>query len=309
MAGPILLGDLGGTHCRFALLGDDGKPTQAHAYDDDDFTGVADVISHYVKEIGVAPSELVLAAAAPVTGSEIKLTNRDWAFRLDDLKARFGLARVRAVNDFEAQAWALPLLGPEDVISIGKVTTTPQGPMAVLGPGTGLGVAALLPTGGGWFAVPSEAGHVSFGPASTEEVAVFARVQNANPVSAETVLSGPGLERVHAALHPGAASASAAEIVTAAQAGDARARASVDLFVRLLGRFAGDIALVFKATGGVYVTGGVAQALGDAFDVGIFRQAFEAHPPYAALLATVPTNLIIRRQPGLLGCAVLARAG
>ena len=169
MPGPILLGDLGGTHCRFALLGDDGKPAQAIAYDDDDFAGVAEVIAHYLAEIGAKPSELVLAAAAPVTGAEIALTNRDWRFRPDDLKARFGLARVRAINDFEAQAWALPLLEP--------ATRSPSaGPparrMARCVCSAPERVSASPPwcrPRSGWFAVSSEAGHISFGPASAEE--------------------------------------------------------------------------------------------------------------------------------------------
>jgi glucokinase len=264
-------------------------------------------IARYLQTTGATPSEAVLAVAAAVTGPEIVLTNRDWRFRLDDLKAQFGLARIRVINDFEAQAWALPLLGPADLQHIGGPFEVAHGPKVVLGPGTGLGVAALITTDQGRFAVATEAGHVSFGPATTDEDAVFARLRKSSPVSAEFVLSGPGLERLHLALRPGTPFLAAAAIVAAARSGDSAALATTQLFARLLGRFAGDMALVFKAVGGVYVTGGVAQGIGDQFDVGRFREAFEAHPPYAALLARISTNLITRRQPGLLGCAALAR--
>jgi glucokinase len=309
MVETVLLGDVGGTHSRFALLGDDGRPAEARAYQNDDVESLQDVIARYLQAAGAAPREAVLAFAAAVTGPEIALTNRGWRFTLDDLKSRFGLTRIRAVNDFEAQAWALPLLGKEDLQHIGGPAEIGQGPKVVLGPGTGLGVAALVPTGARWFAVATEAGHVSFGPAAAEEDEVFARLRKTAPPSAELLLSGPGLQRLHLALHPGAPFLAAAALVAAARSGDAAAAATIRMFLRLLGRFAGDMALVFKATGGVYVTGGVAQGLGDHFDVAGFRAAFEAHPPYAALLAEIPTNLITRRQPGLLGCAALARQG
>jgi glucokinase len=303
----ILLGDIGGTHSRFALLGEDGRPGDARAYQNDDFGSLQDVIAQYLKDTGAAPAQAVLAFAAPLTKPEIALTNRDWRFRLEELEAQFGLSRVRAVNDFEAQARALPLLGDADLRHIGGTTEMPHGPKVVLGPGTGLGLAALMPDNDDWFAVATEAGHVSFGPAAADEEEVFARLRKSSPVSAEFILSGPGLQRLHLALHPGTPFLAAAALVAAARAGDAAALATTRLFVRLLGRFAGDMALVFKATGGVYVTGGVGQGLGDHFDVASFRAAFEAHPPYAAMLAQVPTNLITRRQPGLLGCAVLAQ--
>jgi len=309
MGHGVLLGDIGGTHSRFALLGEDGRPADARAYDNDDFAGIEAVIARYLEEGAAKPTEAVLAAAAAAIGPEIALTNRNWRFGVEDLKARFGLDRMRVVNDFEAQAWALPLLGAADLRHLGGPSDLGHGPKVVLGPGTGLGVAALIASDHGWFAVATEAGHMSFGPAMPDEDAAFARLRGTSRGSAEAVLSGPGLERLHIALHPETVACKAADIVAAARAHDASAIATTQLFVRLLGRFAGDMGLVFKATGGVYVTGGVAQGLGDDFDVAGFRAAFEAHPPYAELLARIPTKLIVRRQPGLLGCAALAQQG
>ena len=309
MGESILLGDIGGTHSRFALLGDDGRPAEARAYQNDDVGSLEGAIAQYLEETGAQPTQAVLAFATAVLGPEIALTNRNWRFRVAEIEAQFGLARLRAVNDFEAQAWALPLLGAADLQHIGGPVDMALGPKVVLGPGTGLGLAALIPMDRGWFAVATEAGHVSFGPTTEDEEDVFARLRQTAALSAERVLSGPGLQRLHLALHPGAPFLAAAAIVAAARSGDVAALATTRLFTRLLGRFAGDMALVFKARGGVYITGGVGQGLGDHFDVGRFREAFEAHPPYAALLAEIPTNLITRRQPGLLGCAVLAQQG
>jgi glucokinase len=166
-----------------------------------------------------------------------------------------------------------------------------------------------VPVGAGWQGVASEGGHVSFGPGAADEEAVFARLRAAHgPVSAETMLCGPGLERLFAAMHPAEKPRAAAAIVAGATADDAAAHACLTLFVRLLGRFAGDLALTFKALGGVYIGGGVAPRIAAFLDAPAWRAAFEAHPPYAALLRRIPTLLITHEEPGLLGCAAVARA-
>ena len=253
------------------------------------------------------PRGAVLAVAGPVHGDEIALTNRPWRFRLCDLSERFGLKPIHALNDFEALAWALPLLSDDDVRVIGANTQFNPGVKAVLGPGTGLGVAALVPDGKNWHVIASEGGHASFGAGARDEEPLFRRLhEDGLRVSAETLLSGPGLPRLHGALHPGTLRLKPEMIVTQARAGNREARATIAMFVRLLGRFAGDTALTFKATGGVYLTGGVALALNSLFDEAVFRAAFEAHPPYEKLLAAIPTALITYQEPGLLGCATIA---
>src|SRR5207302_4183778 len=165
---------------------------------------------------------------------------------------------------------------------LGRAIPPRPGPKAVLGPGTGLGVAALVPHGKEWIALASEGGHVSFGPAAADERIVFQRLaaSEGEPVAAETVISGPGLERIYRALNPFGIPLVARAIVSEARAGGSDARIAVDLFVRLIGRFAGDVALTLKATGGVYVAGGVAQKLGPLLDGAIFGAAFENHRPH-----------------------------
>jgi glucokinase len=290
-----------------ALAEPGGRPERIVAIEDDAVADLQSALRAYLDGLDEPPRAAVLAVAGPVEGRRIALTNRDWSFDLDALQAEFGFARIHALNDFEALAWALPALGAQDVRALGPAAEARCGAKVVLGPGTGLGVAALVPHGNGWLAVPSEGGHISFGPSAPDEASVFAHIaRSCDLVSAEHAISGPGLERLDAALRPERARREAKEIAAAATAGDATARAAVELFVRLLGRFAGDMALIFRATGGVYIAGGVALRLGALLDKGVFRAAFEAHPPYRELLASVPTFLITSVEPGLLGCAAFA---
>jgi glucokinase len=302
----VLVADIGGTTCRFAIIGPQGRPDRVIRFPNRDIPDMAAAIARYMGEAGVRPHAGVLAVAGPVDGDEIVLTNRGWRFRVEDLRMRLGFSQLFALNDFAAVAWALPALRAEDVAAIGPAIEAGAGAKVACGPGTGLGLAALIPEDHAWRVLASEAGHVSFGPANAEEEPVFARLRAiAGAVSAETVLSGPGLTLLHGALHPDAGSLSSEEILARAKEGDAASRATVMMFVRLLGRFAGDMALVFKA-GAVYLAGGVGEGLASLMDAREFRRAFEAHRPYQQLLATVPTFRITERTPGLIGCAVYA---
>jgi glucokinase len=302
-----LLADIGGSNTRFAVCEPGGRPERVMVVDNESVSGPEAAIRRYLGEAAVSPQIAVLAVAGLVDGDEIRLTNRDWHFNLAQVGERFGFARAHAINDFEAVAHALAVLQPDELRALGPVAAVCHGPRAVFGPGTGLGVAALLPHGKDWIAMASEGGHVSFGPAAPDERKVFQRLAQSLPaISAETVISGPGLERLYRAINPQSTPLVAKTIVAQAVAGDDDAVAAVDLFVRLLGRFAGDLALMLKATGGVYVAGGVCLKLGALLDEAIFRAAFEAHPPYRDLLATIPTWLIVCAEPGLIGCAAVA---
>lgn len=307
-ASSVLLADIGGTHSRFAVLGSNGRPDRVVSWDNDRFGGVEGAITTYLSEFGGKPKAAVIAVAGPVGGRDVALTNRNWRFNLDQLATQFGLSRVDAINDFEAQAWALGNLRRDEVRTLGLAVPALHGAKVVLGPGTGLGVAALVPADKGWQAVSSEGGHVIFGAAREDEDPIFARLHEHGPVSAEMVISGSGLPRLHGAVNPGAAPLTSAAIVQQALAGDPAAGATIKLFVRMLGRFAGDVALTFKAVGGVYITGGVTAKLGVLLDEKILRDAFEAHPPYEYLLRSIPTFTITAEHPGLVGCAALAMA-
>ncbi len=304
----ILLADIGGTNSRFALAGSTGRPERMVVIENDSVADIEAAIARYLNDIGARPGAAIIAVAGPIDGGEeVALTNRAWRFRRGELARRFGFAELRVVNDFEAIAWAVSRLGDDDVRRLGSAAGARAGIKAVLGPGTGLGIAALVPTSGGLTVVSSEGGHVSFGPRQEDEFEIFGWLLRENGMlSAETILSGPGLPRLLRALDRHSQARTAEAVVAAALAGEEAAKAAAGLFVRLLGRFAGDIALTFKAWGGVYIAGGVASRLGVLFDAEAFRAAFEAHPPYERLLADVPTLLMSRTEPGLLGCAALA---
>jgi glucokinase len=306
VAAPALIADIGGTTSRFALAESGLRPRFIVTVANDAVDSLEAAIDQYLGQIAEMPASAVLAVAGPVNGDEISLTNRDWRFRLPDLRERFGFTHVRAINDFEALAWALLGLAPTDTRPLGRHSEERRGAKVVLGPGTGLGVAALVPAGNGWQVVASEGGHMSFGPASDDEEPVFARLRaQCGHVSAETIICGRGLARLHLAVHPGAQPLGCEEIIAQAKAGNAAALATTALFTRLLGRFAGDVAVTFKAIAGVYITGGVANGLSTVLDEAVFRAAFETHPPYQKTLAATPTRLLTCPEPGLLGCAAL----
>jgi glucokinase len=304
----VLLADIGGSKSRFALANSAGRPEHILVVENDTVADLEAAVARYLDETGACPRGATLAVAGPIDGEDVALTNRAWRFRCGELARRFGWSQLRVVNDFEAIAWALPRLGAAETRPLGSPATTMRDCVKlVLGPGTGLGVAALLPAGGCWHVVPSEGGHAAFGPQAADEVEVFARLRDeCGSVSAECVLSGPGLVRLARALDPRAALREPETIVAGALAREPTALAATRLFVRLLGRFAGSLALTFKALGGVYITGGVAGGLGPLLDEPQFRSAFEAHPPYQALLQGIPTLLITCEEPGLIGCAALA---
>jgi glucokinase len=302
-----LLADIGGTTSRFALLGANGRPENPVTVANDSVGSVDEAIGQAMERLSAKPRAAIIAVAGPAGGDEIALTNRAWRFTLSGLRARFGFERIEAINDFEALAWSLAALGDGDIVALGAPRMTARGVKAVLGPGTGLGVGALIPAGESFNVIASEGGHVSFGAMGADEEPVFARLHaDGGRRSAEGVLSGPGLVRLHRAVNPEAMKLGPEMIVTQARAGGREARATVALFVRLLGRFAGDVALTFKAEGGIYLAGGVALALRGLLDETVFRGAFEAHAPHEAWLARVPAALITCEEPGLIGCAVLA---
>jgi len=306
----VLLADIGGSKSRFALANSAARPERILVIDNDTVADLEGAVTRYLDETGAQPRAATLAVAGPIDGEEIALTNRAWRFRRNDFSRRFGFSHLRVVNDFEAIAWALPSLGAAETRLLGSASL-PRGKASgvklVLGPGTGLGVAALLPADGCWHVLASEGGHAAFGPQAADEAEVFARLrQECGAVSAEAVLSGPGLVRLARALDPRAACHEAETIAASALAREPSAQAAARLFVRLLGRFAGDLALTFKALGGVYIAGGVAGGLGPLLDEPQFRAAFEAHPPYQRLLEAIPTLLITCEEPGLIGCAAVA---
>ena len=303
----ILVADIGGTNSRVGFASPGGRPERIVTLSNDEAGSPEGVLARALENAPSRPKLAVLALASPVTGDEIPLTNRDWIVRPKALAERFGIGHVYALNDFEAIAHALPKLTGPDLKSVGPDVPFSSGAKLAIGPGTGLGAAALVPSQMGVTAVATEAGHMSFGPAYPDEMMIFHRLlEKQAPISVEHIISGSGMARLHRAMHPDLLTLQPEMILRQAHAGDRDARATIAMFVRLFGRIAGDLALAYRATGGVYIAGGIAGKLGNLFDEKLFRAAFERHPPYETLLKAIPTAMIVCPEPGLIGCAAYA---
>lgn len=251
----------------------------------------------------------MFAVATPVESDWIKLTNAPWAFSVEATRKALGLERLVAINDFVAQALAMPELSESERRKLGGGDPVPQRPVAVIGAGTGIGVAGLLPAPTRWQPVPSEGGHVSFAPHDEVEAAVLARLwRRFGHVSTERLLAGPGLVNVASALAElegeSLGPLEPRDVVERARAGRCRFCAeTMRRYPRMLGAAAGDLALLFLARGGVFVTSGVPLAMGDLFDAARFREGFEAKGRFRSYLEAIPTWLATRPDTGLLGAA------
>jgi glucokinase len=308
----LLVGDIGGTNCRFGLAGgEDHRPSAMRVELGDDHQAFEDAVAAYLAGGDVRPDRAAFAIAGPVAGRKARLTNRpDWVFDADALEKRFGFARVDLVNDFVAQAASLPYLDASELAAIGGAQAI-DATKAALGPGTGLGVAGLLRDGERWIPIASEGGHIELAATTERETAILAIVRcSVGRVSAETLNSGIGMPRLHAALAEldgrAADLTETPQIVAAAQAGETAAVETAKLFLTMFARFAGDMALVFGARGGVYVCGGVVPRLKALIDHAAFRAAFEAKSPHEAMMREIATILVSSDVSGLIGCAAIA---
>lgn len=298
-----LLADIGGTHARFAI--GEGPPLTLPVAA---FPSIEDAIAAALDRLGPAEAA-VLALAGPVAEEPVRLTNAPWVVGSAALAARFGFRAVRLVNDFLAQAEALPHLGPADLHPIGGGRAVPGAPMLVLGPGTGLGVAGYLPGPG--LAIATEGGHAGLAAADEEQDRIVAALRAmAGRAGAEEALSGRGLAHLHAILaaRQGAAlpARDAAAIVAARDC--PLARQAVRLFLDLLAGFAGDLALAWGARGGVFLAGGILPRLLDRLDAAAFRARFEAKPPMQDFLGAIPLAVVTHPAPAFLGLAAIARS-
>ena len=312
---PVLIGDIGGTNARFAILVDAyAEPKEFPIVKTADFATIDEAIQATILDkTSILPLSAVLAVAGPVDGDEIDLTNCDWVVRPKQMFETLGLEEVLVLNDFEAQALAVVALGPEHMEKIGGGEPEQGGGRAVLGPGTGLGVAGLVHARGIWIPVPGEGGHVDMGPRSERDFRVFPHIETIEGrISGEQMLCGRGIVNLYRAV---AASegrtpvlTTPAEITTAALDGsDATCVEALDIFVTCLGRLAGDLALVFMSRGGVFLTGGIAQKIVPALKDGRFRAAFDDKAPHGAIMRQIPVYVITHPLAALAGLAAFAR--
>ncbi|MFI0371191.1 glucokinase [Actinomadura sp. 1N219] len=314
-ARPWLVGDVGGTNARFALVdGPDGAPSRAHSLPTREHAGLAEAAAAYLAQHapGVRPSAACLAVAGPVTGGTYHLTNAGWPKGTrEEVRAHLGVPHLDIINDFEALALALPRLGQDDLVPIGDLVpvgdaepTEPGAPLAVVGPGTGLGVAGLVPTPSGWLPLPGEGGQVDV-PAATDREIEITRLLRAErgAANAEHLLSGAGLTRIHrylAALDGTSAEPLTAQEITERR-DDPRCHETLLTFCAMLGSLAGNVALTLGARGGVYLGGGILPRIADVLSDSAFRARFEGKPPVEDYMRGIPTALIVHPGPALAG--------
>jgi glucokinase len=311
---PVLLGDIGGTNARFAVLPAPGDlvqllPRALTAQTPDPLGAIKVALEGYA---GPAPRSAMIAVATRVDSPCIRLTNAHWTIDAEAIGASLGLERVVLVNDYTPVAASVMVLDQSrgDLASLGGGPSAGSGARVVLGPGTGLGAGALAPVEERFAILATEAGHMEFGPTADDEAALWPHLERVGGrVSAEVVLSGPGLFRL--------AKAVAAhrcvecpftmpnDVLDAARDGNDIARTALDLFARFLGRFAGDLALTFEASGGVFIAGGIAPRMVDILGAGGFRDAFDRKAPHDAWARTVPVFVIVNPEPALQGLAAL----
>ena len=332
MSELALVADIGGTNARFALT-DLAAPNaelfESKSLRNADFASVQHAIEHYLGGVDAKPGRAALAVASPVGLDEIRLTNRAWSFSRRELQRTLGLDELRMINDFGAVAWAVPSLAREHLITLhGDAAAPLRGPISVLGPGTGLGVAMLVGSyEHGWHAVETEGGHVGFAPLGDEERAISAWLTAQHGrTSTERLLCGKGLSEIDlvlrgaaniapaAALMPGESSLQRprlrdpAEIVAAALEGhDTAALQTLARFCAVLGSVAGDCALIHGART-VVIAGGIVPRFIPFLRSSAFRERFLAKGRMTPLLDAVPIHVITHPHPGLLGAATALRA-
>ncbi len=308
---PAIVADIGGTSARFAVVGADGEPSNPTKVAVADHPSLEAALTMALSAAPQRPRSAVFALAGLVRGDRARLTNGSWVADPRSLLADHGLSDVVIVNDFEALALSLPFLAADHLVRVGEGVADPDGTRLVIGPGTGLGAAGLLKVDGRWLPVRGEGGHIDFGPRTARDAELWPYLDRiGGRVSAEWLLSGPGLLRLHRAVARSHGSdadyGASADITAAALAGtDPIAREALDLFAAYLGRYAGDLALVFMPAGGVFIGGSIAPAMAGWLRTSGFRASFADKAPHGAILADLTTAIITHPTPALLGLATL----
>jgi glucokinase len=310
-----VIADIGGTNARFALVDGAGRAGEARILKCADYPDPVAAAEAFLSDTAPPswPKRGAFAVASPVAGDQVTMTNHPWSFSIDDVRRRLGLDALRVINDFAAIALAIPHLVEGDRYQLGGAEPVRNAPVAVLGPGTGLGVSALIPAPGGWAPLATQGGHVTMAAFDEREAAVLAHLRRAHAhVSAERVISGPGLINLYRGLRaleglPADPAATPDEISRlAADRTCPIAAQALEMFCAMLGTVASDLALSLGALGGVYIAGGIVPKLGPAFAASGFRHRFEDKGRFAAYLAAIPVFVITHPLPAFVGLSALS---
>lgn len=319
----ILAGDIGGTKTLLAIAGKSGACPDVifeKRYASREHDSFSTLLSAFLNEAGAAGgiAGACFGVAGPVENNRSKVTYLPWVIDGTALAEEFGIGRVTVVNDFEAAARGIEALAPADLAALQDGSPMERGTRLLIGAGTGLGVAALLPENGGWRVVAGEGGHVGFAPADEEQIELWRFLGGpSGQVTSERVLSGSGLVGIYrlvCARDGGADSPDplqspdpAAAIGTYGLAyPHSLSSRALDIFVRAYGAFAGDLALLFMARGGVYLAGGIAPKILPRLRQGGFLDAFHAKAEHGRLMPGFPVHVVTNEKLGLLGAANIA---
>ena len=321
-----LVADIGGTHARFALLDVAGEPAQIQNLKTADYSDLGAAMTAYLKMSQASAFAAVVSIAAPLAGDRVRMTNASWDFSVEKTKQEVGLQSLRLVNDFEALALAVPTLQGHELQALGHVLPQDtQLAKAILGPGTGLGMAGVVPVVANgqtrWHALPCEGGHASIAPTTERDVTLLQAIWHiaSEPpglrhICWEDLLSGTGLPLLHRAVC--LVDDLAYQPRTPAQMGeaallhaDSACLLTLNTFCDMLGSAAGDLALMMGARGGVYIKGGVLDRMLELSPHFLaeskFRERFEAKGSHQAYMQSIPTWVIKTPQIALRGCATL----
>jgi glucokinase len=308
---PFLVADIGGTRTRFALCTGAGMVERISVAATADFPSIEHAIRHYLHEQGdPAVAGAVIGIANPIVGDHVHMTNFSWSFSISRTRDTLGLGFLHVINDFTALALSVPALQAHELQQVGGNEGVAQTPIGLIGPGTGLGVSALIPVGDRrWVPLSAEGGHVSFAPGNEREQMLWTRAHRQHGhVSMERLLSGAGLQFIYGALCQEQGITPRAytpiDITANALAGkDGLCTQALDTFCAILGTAASDLAVTLGARGGIYIGGGIVPKLGDYFVQSPFRQRFEDKGRFSPYLAAIPVFVITSPYPALLGAA------
>ena len=319
----LLAGDVGGTKTLLGIFEQAAPRPIAIAvqtYSTAAFASFADILAAFARDVQhpAAIAAAAIGAAGPVIGDRARLTNITWDIGAGDVSACLGTARVALMNDLEALAASVDVLAREDAVVLQQGIAHPEGNAVVIAAGTGLGQAYLHRVDGRFRPVASEGGHADFAPRSDREIELLTMLRaERGRAEVEDILCGPGLVNVHRLTHasrscravqsPPVDAWPAAISATALSGECAACVEALDIFVRVYGAEAGNLALRGVATAGVYVGGGIAPKILPALQDGRFLDAFRAKGTMATLVGAMPVSVIINPAAGLIGAAVRAQ--
>lgn len=319
----ILAGDVGGTKTLLKVgffIDARWQPAFGARYAAIDFPDFRSVLLRFFQDWETRQrshntiTKACFGVAGPLFGNRVKMTNLKWVADADAISAEFNILNVRIVNDFFAAASGIEMLSDEDIVVLQAGEPVQAAPRLVIGAGTGLGVAFLVREGAGYNVISGEAGHAAFSPTTLEQVELWRDLnKRLGRVSAEDVVSGPGLVRIYEfierkegrpALQAGMTPA--AIVRAAIESHDPAALSALDLFITCYGEVAGNHALAVLARGGVYIAGGIAPRILSRLQDGGFLAAFNAKSAHCDTLRKIPVSVVTNERLGVLGCALIA---